>query len=153
MSSHRDFDFLIGRWQVHNRKLNQRLVQCTDWQEFDAELTVRPALNGFANVDEFVVTGSDFKGMTLRLFNPETRQWSLYWADSNRVSLDKPLVGSFENGIGSFYCDGEWQGTPVRIRFLWTGIRSDSACWEQAFSVDQGSSWEVNWLMQFSRLR
>ena len=95
-SSSADFDFLAGRWNIHNRKLKKRLANCTEWFEFDAEQEMRIILNGIGNTDVFKTTvdGKPFEGMTLRLFDPVTRLWSIYWADSNKGVLDPPVMGS-----------------------------------------------------------
>jgi hypothetical protein len=153
-SGARDFDFLIGSWQVRNRRLHERLVGCDTWIQFPATLEVRPALGGLGNVDKFV---ADFQGqrveaLTLRIFNPETRKWSLYWVDNRTAVLQPPVVGSFASGRGEFFADDSHQGTPVIARFLWSDITDDSAHWEQAFSVDDGQSWETNWTMDFDRV-
>jgi hypothetical protein len=152
-SNEHNFDFLIGRWRVYNRKLQQRLQQCSTWDEFEAMLDVRKILQGWGNVDSFVanVKGRDIEGMTLRLFNPTTRLWSLYWVDSVRKVLDPPLVGSFESGVGKFYCDDVFEGKPIVICFTWSEITEQSATWEQAFSADNAASWETNWTMKFTR--
>ena len=104
-SSQKDFDFLIGKWKVHNRKLKSRLSGCSEWTEFEAQADCRSILNGFGNIDSFQTTVDRrrFEGMSLRLFNPKTRLWSIYWANSEAVLLEVPQVGSFENKIGSFY--------------------------------------------------
>ncbi|MGZ5220960.1 MAG: hypothetical protein ACXWC7_12810, partial [Chitinophagaceae bacterium] len=104
-SSANDFDFFAGHWNIHNRRLKTRLNGCTDWIEFEASQEMRTILNGIGNIDNFKTTidGSPFEGMTLRLFNPITKLWSIYWADSNKGVLDPPVVGSFENNIGLFY--------------------------------------------------
>ena len=96
-SSRNDFDFLIGKWRVHNRKLKSRLNGCSEWTEFDAQVECRKILDGFGNIDSFQTTvdGRPFEGMSLRLFSPETRLWSIYWANSDTVVLDVPQVGSF----------------------------------------------------------
>ena len=150
-STQHDFDFLLGRWQVHNRKLQERLADCDDWETFTAKLDVRSILNGLGNVDEFAAVDSDFKGTTLRLFNPETGLWSLYWMDSNHPYLFPPLVGSFSAEIGTFFAEEEFKGEPILVRFLWTDITAGYGHWAQAFSTDDGETWETNWTMAFTR--
>lgn len=150
----RDFDFLLGDWRIRNRRLTERLVGADTWDEFDATLSVRPALGGLGNVDEFRAdwNGKKIEALTLRVFNPETEQWSLYWVDNQTAVLQPPLVGRFRDGRGEFFCDDHHKGTPVLARFEWTDITGNSATWAQAFSVDDGKTWETNWIMEFARV-
>lgn len=150
-----DFDFLFGRWHIHNQRLVKRLEDCTQWQEFDAEQEVRPVLGGIANVDRFGATfpdGQPIEGLTLRIFNPRTRLWSLYWVDDRGCELQPPVVGRFESGRGEFLGDDELGGRPIRVIFIWSDITPTSARWEQAFSADGGRTWETNWRMQMSKV-
>jgi hypothetical protein len=103
-SSQTDFDFWIGKWRIHNKKLKTRLNNCKEWLEFEATGEAFKILNGFGNFDQFRATfdGAPFEGVTFRLFNPKTKLWSLYWADSNVVVLDVPQVGSFDGRLGKF---------------------------------------------------
>src|SRR6187549_490991 len=104
-SSHHDFDFFEGKWDLHNRKLKSRLNNCTEWIEFHSTQEMYRVLNGIGNIDNFLATfdGQPFEGMSIRLFNPKTKLWSIYWADSVAGKLDSPFVGSFENNIGHFF--------------------------------------------------
>ena len=149
----RDFDFLIGRWHVHNRRLEERLTGSTSWLEFPATLETRSILQGIGNIDQFRTSfdGRAFEGFTLRLFNPASGNWSLYWADNHSAELQPPLIGRFRDGRGEFFADDTFAGRPIRVRFIWSDISSNSAHWEQAFSADGGSTWETNWTMDFTR--
>ena len=145
-----DFDFWMGTWRIHNRRLRARLAGSTEWDEFEARGQTWPMLNGLGNRDEFRTDfWPDFVGMTLRLFDPAKRQWSIYWADSVRGTLEPPVVGSFEGDTGTFYGDDVFQGRPIRVRFIWT--RAPQVRWEQAFSTDGGKTWETNWTMDMTR--
>jgi hypothetical protein len=149
-----DFDFLHGHWLVRNRRLRERLVGSTEWDSFDGVQACRPILGGFGNEDELVTDAFGehrFIGMTIRLFDPRTREWSIYWVDNRSVQLQPPVRGRFEHGIGTFLGRDTHAGTPVLARFIWTPISEDRARWEQAFSVDEGASWETNWIMEFER--
>ncbi|MEP6901286.1 MAG: hypothetical protein ABJA66_06020 [Actinomycetota bacterium] len=151
LSSPDDFDFLIGKWLVHNKKLNKRLANCDDWTEFEAFGECRKILSGFGNTDSFKTEfdGVPFEGMTLRLFNPQTKLWSIYWADNQKVVLDVPQIGSFENGIGEFYACDVFEGKPIVVKFKWDATNSEMPIWSQAFSEDNGKTWEWNWYMTF----
>jgi len=149
-----DFDFLHGRWIVRNRRLRERLVGCTEWDAFDAEQACRPILGGFGNQDELVTDAFGehrFIGMTIRLFDPRAREWSIYWVDNRSVQLQPPVRGRFEDGVGTFHGRDTHAGMPVLARFVWTVVSSDRARWEQAFSTDEGAHWETNWIMEFER--
>lgn len=148
-----DFDFYYGRWQVHNERLKERLAGCDEWESFSATQRCRPLLGGIGNIDDFATDWSGgFRGMTLRLFDPQTRQWSIYWASDRSGVLEPPVTGRFENGVGRFYGHDQHNGRPVLVRFLWHGIGADRAHWEQAFSTDDGRHWETNWHMLMTRM-
>jgi len=150
----RDFDFLIGEWKIRNRRLTERLVGADTWETFDATLSVRPILEGLGNVDEFKADwkGKRVEALTLRVFNPQTEEWSLYWVDSLTAVVQPPVVGRFRDGRGEFFARDNHQGTPLLARFVWSDITEDSARWEQAFSTDEGETWETNWIMEFARV-
>ncbi len=152
-SSPDDFDFLIGEWTIHNRKLKTRLNDCDEWIEFEASQKCEKILNGFGNTDHFKAEfdGVPFTGMTLRLFNPNTKLWSIYWADSNVVVLDVPQIGSFENNIGEFYAKDVFEGREILVKFNWDATDPEVPVWSQAFSADDGKTWEWNWYMTFSK--
>ena len=147
-----DFDFLFGRWAVHNRRLRRRLAGSSEWEEFAAEHVARPLLDGMGNEDEFRTDhDGGMIGMSFRFFDPKTRLWSIYWADSRRCGrLDPPVVGSFADGIGMFEGIDTLEGKPIRVRFVWSQVETAEPRWEQAFSADGGQTWETNWIMEFS---
>jgi hypothetical protein len=147
-----DFDFLFGRWNVHNARLAERLVGSSTWIEFDAVSECRPILGGIGNVDEMVTSwNGGYRGMSLRLFDLERKTWSIYWSSSLTGVLDPPVTGSFADHIGTFLGLDSHAGTPVLARFVWSQITPTSAHWEQAFSTNEGADWETNWRMQFER--
>jgi hypothetical protein len=149
-----DFDFLIGSWKVHNRFLNGRLRGSSEWIEFEASSEVQPVLNGMGNLDRYstVRDGKAIEGMTLRLFNPATGEWSIYWADTVRAGiLQPPMIGKFQDGEGEFFGDEEVDGKKALCRFRWTGANGGPPQWEQSFSADGGQTWETNWIMTFTR--
>jgi hypothetical protein len=153
-ASKHDFDFLFGSWTIHNRYLKGRLRHSTEWMEFDARSQVEPLLDGFGHLDRYfaVRDGVPFEGITLRLFDPATGEWSIHWADTAHArTLLPPMAGRFSGGVGEFYGDESVDGKKVLCRFLWTRPNTDSARWEQAFSDDGGKTWETNWIMTFTR--
>jgi hypothetical protein len=149
----RDFDFLLGSWRVRNRYLRERLAGSDDWEEFDATSIVRPLVGGLGNEDEFRAEhDGGFVAMSLRLFDPGTGRWAIYWADSRRPGLlDPPVLGGFDGDVGTFEGRDTLAGRPIVMRFRWTGVRTPTPRWEQAFSDDGGRTWEPNWEMRFSR--
>jgi hypothetical protein len=151
-----DFDFLVGRWKVRHRRLVGRLVGSTTWEEFDGECTMRKLLGGRANVDENVLHASagTYRALTIRVFDPALRAWSIYWIDSRYPpsTVDDPVVGGFAGNRGLFFADGELEGRHVRTRFIWQIDDGDSCRWEQAASIDHGMTWETNWHMTFERM-
>lgn len=148
-----DFDFYHGHWHVRNERLKQRLAGSDDWETFEATQRCRPLLDGIGNLDDFVTEWSGgFRGMTLRLFDLQSRQWRIYWASSRSGVLEPPVMGRFENGVGTFLGNDTHEGRPVLVRFIWSDITADTAHWQQAFSTDEGVSWETNWHMWMTRI-
>lgn len=148
-----DFDFWIGRWNVRNERLRERLRGSKEWETFDAVVEARFLPGGLGNIDHFIAEEwrPGWVGMTVRLFDPAAKRWSIHWADNAHGKFDPPVVGSFRNGVGVFEGDDQHEGTPVRVRFLWTHQALRTARWEQAFSTDGGATWETNWVMHMTR--
>ncbi|MGW7541465.1 hypothetical protein ACWGKQ_10135 [Streptomyces sp. NPDC054770] len=151
MSTPDDFDFLHGEWEVRNRRRTDFLDPDSAWVEFPAVSRCWPLFDGAANVDEIDMPYLGAKGLTVRLFDRETGQWSLNWAASGSGKLFPPVVGRFDGDRGEFYGDDTHHGRKVRVRFVWSGVSPTGARWEQAFSVDGGETWTTNWTMDFSR--
>ncbi len=144
-SSKHDFDFLVGQWQVQNRRLKNGA-----WTTFESEIHMRKTLAGLGNVENYYAQfdGKDFEGQAVRLFQPTTRLWSIYWIDSNTMKMDElPVVGSFENGIGKFYA----LDNSTLIVYQWDKTDPENPIWSQATSIDEGITWEWNWEMKLSR--
>jgi hypothetical protein len=154
-SSKHDFDFFEGKWTIVNKKLNARLEDCTEWTIFPSTQEMYPVLNGIGNIDNFIANfdGQPFEGMTVRLFNPATRLWSIYWADSNEGKLDPPVLGSFENNIGHFITKDVFKGNHILVIFRWDARDENNPVWSQAFSADNGKTWEWNWYMFMTRMQ
>jgi hypothetical protein len=151
-----DFDFLIGDWKAHVKRLPERLVGSNKWIEYDGISNHKKVLDTNANFEEFYVQnakeGLKIKGQTLRMYNPESHQWSIYLLDLDKGELDiPPVVGEFNGKRGEFYDQEEWQGRKILVRYQWNDISPKSARMEQAFSADGGKTWEVNWICELSR--
>lgn len=151
----RDFDFFFGRWQVRHRRLKERLAGSREWIEFDGTSVAQPLLGGYGNVDDnvFAFDGKTIRGVTLRSFDPASRQWSIWYLDTRAPlgPIDPPVRGAFREGIGTFYADDIFNGKPIRVRFTWSAAAPATPHWEQAFSADGGATWETNWAMDFRR--
>jgi hypothetical protein len=155
-SSAHDFDFVIGDWRVHHRRLKERLAGCAEWVEFEGISTTRKILSGFGNIEDNVLALPDgaYRAVAVRSFDPVAGTWAIWWLDGrNPHQLDVPVVGQFKNGISMFYADDALNGMPIKVRFMWSSLTADSARWEQAFSDDGGITWETNWTMDFARIR
>ena len=154
MSQQNAFDFLVGNWNVHHRYLLRRLAGCTEWIEFAGTSSMRKILNGFANIDDddIHLPSGRYAGVSLRTYNPEKETWSIYWLDSRYPGqIFPPVHGRFVDGIGTFEGEDTHDGRAIKVRFLWSHITPTSARWEQAFLAGEGSDWETNWIMDFTR--
>jgi hypothetical protein len=148
----RDFDFLLGNWKVHNRRLKQRLAGSREWEEFEATSNCASLLDGLGNQDEYRTPARPgFVGMSLRFFDPASGKWSIYWIDNRTGQLQPPVVGGFFGETGVFEGEDAFEGRPIRVRYVWSRVHTGRPRWEQAFSSDGGKSWETNWLMDFTR--
>lgn len=154
-STPQDFDFLIGHWRVSHRRLKERLLGCEDWETFEGSSHLRPLLGGLGNIDDNVLAlpSGPYRALSLRTFDPQTRQWAIWWVDGRHPHrLDPPVIGGFADGVGEFQCDDELRGQPIRVRYRWTDTGTGCPRWQQAFSADGGVSWETNWVMDFERV-
>lgn len=149
----RRFDFLHGRWTVTHRKLKERLAGSNDWIEFPGTLAVAPILGGLGNFDQNLLRDpkGDYHASSLRLFNPGTQQWSIWWLDARLPAIEPPVVGGFQGAKGTFYAQDVFNGKPIRVRTTYEPLTKHHAQWTQAFSADAGESWEINWIMDFKR--
>ena len=151
----RDFDFLMGgTWRVSHRRLKARLAGNNEWEEFDGTLAAHKILGGQGNIDDNVlnIPSGSYRAFAVRSFDPKTRTWAIWWLDArNPHTLEPPVMGAFDNGVGTFYGDDTFNGRPIKVRFKWTRTNTPSPGWEQAFSPDGGATWETNWVMSFVR--
>jgi hypothetical protein len=150
----RDFDFLLHDWKAHVRRLPDRLVGSDKWVTYDGISNHRSILGSPANLEEFEVDGpaGHMKGQTLRLYDPATRQWSIYLLDVDKGTIGlPPVVGGFTGPRGEFYDQEMWKGRAIIVRYLWLDLSPHAARMEQAFSADGGKTWETNWICELSR--
>jgi hypothetical protein len=149
----RDFDFWLGSWNVHNRRLRERLADSDEWDEFEATAVARPILDGLGNEDEFRTDwNGGFVAMSFRFFHPRAGLWAIYWADTRRPGLlDPPVIGSFDGDVGVFEGPDTLRARPIVVRYTWSRVTTPTPRWEQAFSDDGGETWETNWIMDFTR--
>lgn len=150
----RDFDFEFGTWQTRVSRLQHPLSGSSDWVEYEGSTVVRPVWNGRANLVELDVEGpaGRIEGLSLRLYNPEARQWSLNFSNSRGGTLSPPVIGEFKDGRGEFYGQETIDGRAILVRFVISDITATSARFEQSFSDDGGKNWEVNWIATDTRV-
>ena len=151
-----DFDFLIGDWKAHVRRLPERLSGSTAWVEYDGISNHKKLFGSNSNLEEFEVDsptkGLHIKAQTLRLYNPVSHQWSIYLVDVDKGTLSlPPVVGQFTGRRGEFFDQEEYKGRAILVRYVWLDISPHAARMEQSFSDDGGKSWEVNWICELSR--
>jgi hypothetical protein len=152
-----DFDFLLGSWKIHLKRRLHPLTGSNEWVEFDGTVVCRTIWNGLAEVEEFNVDSPEknifIQGLAVRLYNPKTHQWSIYWANRKNGVFDaSPQIGQFEGSRGEFYGQDTLDGKAIYVRFTWTNITSPAPHFEQAFSADGGRTWEVNWVTEQTRV-
>ena len=150
-----DFDFEIGIWKTHLRRLLHPLSGSTTWVEYEGTTVVRKVWDGRANLVELVADGpaGHFEGLSLRLYNPQSNQWSLNFASSSSGVMSQPTIGSFKNGRGEFFNQETFNGRAIFVRFVISDITPNSCRFEQSFSDDGGKTWEVNWIATDTRVK
>ena len=149
-----DFDFEIGSWKTRVSRLLHPLTGSTTWVEYDGTTVVRKVWNGRANLVELEADSSagHFEGLNLRLYNPQSHQWSLNFANSKGGSLSQPTIGEFKNGRGEFFDQETLDGRAILVRFVVSDITPNSCRFEQAFSEVGGKTWEINWVATDTRV-
>jgi hypothetical protein len=149
-----DFDFELGTWKTHISRLVHPLSGSSTWAEYDGTSVVRKVWGGRANLLELEVSGPSghIEALSLRLYNPASRQWNLNFSNSAVGTLGQPTVGEFKNGRGEFYDQEDFGGRQILVRFVISEIKADSCHFEQSFSTDGGRTWEVNWIATDTRM-
>jgi len=150
-----DFDFEIGAWKTHLSRLQRPLTGSTTWLEYEGTTVVRKVWNGRANLVELEVDGpaGHIEALSLRLYNPQSRQWSLNFSNSSSGTMSQPSIGEFKNGRGEFFNQETFNGRSIFVRFVISNITPNSCRFEQAFSDDGGKTWEVNWIATDTRVK
>ena len=154
-SGEHDFDFEIGSWHTHLKRLKNPLTGSTTWVEYEGTTVVRKVWNGRANLVELDVKGpaGRIEGLSLRLYNPDSRQWSLNFSNSASGTLTTPMIGEFRSGRGEFYDQETLNGRAIFVRFVISCSNADMCQFEQAFSPDGGKTWEANWIATDTRAK
>jgi hypothetical protein len=150
-----DFDFEIGAWTTHIKRLQHPLSGSTQWVEYEGTSIVKGLLGGRANVVELSVAGAAgrIEGLSLRLYAPQAQQWSLNYSNLSDGHLTTPVIGEFRDGRGLFYGQDSLGERAILVRFIISDIKADSCHFEQAFSSDGGQTWETNWIATDTRRR
>lgn len=151
----KDFDFEIGTWKTQLKRLVKPLSGSNEWVEYEGTTVVRKVWDGRANLVELDVKGAAgrIEALSLRLYNPQSKQWSLNFANVRSGVMAKPTVGEFKDGRGEFYNQEDFNGRAVLTRFVISDIKPDSVRFEQAFSDDGGKTWEINWIATDTRVK
>jgi hypothetical protein len=151
-----EWDFLVGRWTVKHRRLKARLAGSTEWEEFNGTSVLWLTMGGLGTVNDNVLElpSGTYRAVGVRAYDPKTSQWSIWWLDERHPTvMEPPVRGGFKDGVGTFTGDDTLDGRPIKVRFRWSKITANSAHWDQAFSPDNGATWETNWDMDFTRAR
>jgi hypothetical protein len=149
-----DWAWLTGNWQVWHQRLKERLAGSDDWEEFPGTSACWSTMGGLGTIDDNVVAlpGGAYHGLGIRAFDPKAGKWSIWWLDGrNPTRIDPPVRGAFDGDTGTFLGHDTFKGRPITMRFRWRDIHGPRPWWEQAFSADEGATWEVNWRNWFTR--
>jgi hypothetical protein len=146
-----DFDFLFGRWTVRHRRLVTRGAGADDWDAFDGTAFTEPRMGGISNIEQHDCPARGWRGVALRTLDLAAGDWSIYWISDRDGRLSPPVVGRFQGDGCRLEGPDTDGGRPVVARYEWSRIGSGAPRWEQHFSYDGGATWELNWVMDFSR--
>jgi hypothetical protein len=150
-----DFDFFFGAWQVKHRRLEQRLADSNEWEEYSGTTRCQAILGGIANFNDSVVhrAGTTYRSLGLRAFDASSNVWTDWSLDGrNPTQITVDGVGIFRDGVGTFFADDTFEGKPIRVRGIFKSLGPREMQWEQAFSPDGGRTWETNYVMRYTRV-
>ncbi|MGB9331396.1 MAG: hypothetical protein WCB10_11565, partial [Steroidobacteraceae bacterium] len=147
------FDPLLGSWKYVLKRRTNPLTGSTTWVDLSGTGVCYKLWDGRAQLDTILLNGASghIEGLTLRLYNPKSREWRLYWANSTDGVVVLPQIGQFNNGHGEFYAQDTLNDRSILVKFDWTGLTTASPHFEQSFSADGGKTWEVNWITDQTR--
>jgi hypothetical protein len=155
----RDVDFLLGRWRLHNRRLVDLLDRdCAEWVQFEAAGQGPPDPRWARQPRQLLSPsgppdGRPLEAVTLRLFDPASGLWRIWWTVTSRPGhMDPPVQGRLAGGYGRFHSDDVLDGQPIKVRFIWKDITATSARFKQALSYDGGRCWQTNWVIILTQL-
>lgn len=153
-----DFDFLVGSWKIHLKRRLHPLTGSNEWVELDGTVVCQKVWDGRAELEQFDVDSPEkhiqIHGMALRIYNPKSHQWRIYWANADKGALDaQPVTGEFNNGRGEFFDQEEYEGRAIFVRYQWTTTAAGVPHFEQSYSPDGGKTWEVNWITEQTRVK
>ncbi|SHN12009.1 hypothetical protein [Mucilaginibacter sp. OK098] len=150
-----DFDFEIGTWKTDLKRLLHPLTGSTTWVAYTGSTVVSKVWSGRANLVELEVDGpaGHIEGLSVRLYNPQSRQWSLNFSGAGTGAMSQPTIGGFKNGRGEFFDQETLNGRAILVRFVITELTPDTCHFEQSFSDDGGKTWEANWIATDTRVK
>jgi hypothetical protein len=150
-----DFDWEIGTWKTQLKRLKGPLTGSTTWLEYEGTTVVTKVWDGRANLVELQVKGpaGAIEALSLRLYNPDSRQWSLNFSNSRGGTMAIPAIGEFRKGRGEFYNQDTFDGRSIFVKFIIQCESRDVCHFEQSFSGDGGQTWEPNWIATDTRVK
>ena len=154
-ASKQDFDYFIGDWRVENQRLRQRLAGSHDWEVFAGRTRCQQMFDGLVNLNESVSHPQPRTtyGLGLRAFDAPRGRWADWYLSASEPSrIDAPLYGRFADRVGTFYSRDSFEGRPILVRGRFTPVNDAEAKWDQSFSIDEGATWEINWIMRYIRI-
>jgi len=149
-----DWQWLVGSWDVWHRRLKERLAGDDEWEEFPGKSAFWQTMGGLGNVDDNIldIPSGTYRGLSVRAFDPVAGTWAIWWLDGrDPTRIEPPVRGGFKGENATFVGRDTFKGRPIVMRFRWNDVHGARPWWEQAFSPDDGASWEVNWRNYFTR--
>ena len=155
----REFDFWIGSWDITQKILRRDGT----WLELPATTNVVKDLEGCALVEHWEGTVEFFwegmkepqamRGLSVRSYDPETKQWRIYWMDTRHPKFGV-FEGRFRDSIGTFLKSSTAaDGKPLLTRIRFSNMSGESVTWTLDISKDNGDQWTPLWIMEMKRSR
>jgi hypothetical protein len=138
-----DFDFNIGTWKTHIKRVLDPWSSSPKSIELNGTVTVRKVWDGRAQLEEIETEGPNghWEGLTLFLYNPLAHQWSQSFVNSKIGILAAPLIGSFKDGRGELFSTDTFNDRSILVRGVWSDIKPGSHHFEESYSNDGGKTW------------